>query len=158
MVQKARLNRIVYVATQLAMKLHNCLIKIANNSGMDMKLQKDWFDSGRVADGFEWPHVIETRNHADVLCYEKDFSLAGCSGYVTYKMGTTDITISFSNPILGWNKLGVGTTYDGVWNEMSDHDYNNFVLHHTVSGKHLAFYCKCTGGATNTCTVKIESA
>ena len=86
-------------------KTHNCLIKITNNSGMDMQFYRDWFDSGWLADGFDWPHVIKNGSHSDVLCYEKDYSLAGCSSYVTNMMGSKEVTIGFSNLIVGYNKL-----------------------------------------------------
>ena len=139
-------------------KTHNCLIKITNNSGMDMQFCRDWFDSGRVADGFDWPPVIKNGSRSDILCYEKDMSLAGCSGYVTYEMGPKEVTIGFSNPVVGYNKLGVGTSGSTVWDEMTDHDYKNFSVFLTVSGVDLVFHCKCTGDTTNTCTVEIERA
>ena len=139
-------------------KSHNCLIKIKNNSGMDMNFQEHWFDSGRIADGFEFPLVIKNGNDTSVLCYEIDYVLlAGCSGYVTYKMDTTNITIAFSNPLVGWSKLGVGDNGTRVWDEMTDHDYKSFNVFLSVSDRKLVFRCKCTGGPTNTCTVEIES-
>ena len=139
-------------------KTHNCLLKITNNSGMDMNFSSDWFDSGRVADGFDWAPVIKDGNSSNTLCYEKDWSFAGCSGYVTYKMGSTEVTIGFSNPLVGFNKLGVGTDGSTVWDEMTDHDYKNFNVFLTVSGVSLVFHCKCTGDTTNTCTVEIDRA
>jgi len=51
----------------------------------------------------------------DVLSYELDWLMAGCSGYVTYRMFDTNITIAFSNPTVGGNKLGVGTGGKRVW-------------------------------------------
>ena len=140
-------------------KSHNCLIKIKNNSGMDMNFQEHYFYTGRIADGFEFPLVIRDGNDTNVLCYERNYALiAGCSAYVTYKMGTSDITIAFSNPLVGWNKLGVGVDGSTVWDEMNDHDYKSFNVFLSVSDRQLVFRCKCTGGPTNTCTVEIESA
>ena len=124
---------------------------------MDLNFQEDWFGSGRLADEFDWPLVIKNGNDTNVLCYEKDYVLlAGCSGFVTYKMGTIDLTIAFSNPLVGWNKLGVGSTSMKVWDEMTDHDYKNFNVFLTVSDRNFIFRCKCTGGTTNTCTIVIE--
>ena len=48
----------------------------------------------------------------NILSYKVDCGvhvLTGCSGYVAYEMGHTVVTFAFSNPTLGWNKLGVGT-------------------------------------------------
>ena len=139
-------------------KAHNCLLKITNDSGMNMHFCRYWFDSGRVADGFDWAPVIKNDSRSDILCYEKDWSLAGCSGYVTYKMGSTEVTIGFSNPIVGYSKLDVGTGGSTVWDNMTDHDYRNFNVFLTVSGVSLVFHCRCTCGTTSTCTVEIERA
>ena len=50
-------------------KTHNCLIKITNNSGMEMQLCRDWFDSKWVADGFDWPPVIKNGSHICMYTY-----------------------------------------------------------------------------------------
>ena len=127
---------------------------------MDLNYQEEWFNSGRLAEGFDWPLAIKNGNDSSVLCYERNyFVLGGCSGFVTYKMGTTDVTIAFSNPLVGWNKLGVGSgsvTGMKAWDEMTDHEYKSFNVFLTVSDKNLVFRCKCTGGSTNTCTIVIE--
>ena len=50
-----------------------------------MTYRRDWYDCGRVADGFSWPLVIEANGSGKVLSYEKDWAtMIGCSGYVTY--------------------------------------------------------------------------
>lgn len=139
-------------------KIHNNLVKIYNNSGFDMTYKEEWYDSGRVADGFSWPKSISNGDHREVLNYERDWSLAGCSGYVTYEMGGHQVTIAFSNPSVGVNKLGVGTNGKGVWDDMGDHDYKPFVVQITVNGVRLNFNCKCTGSTTNTATVDISRA
>ena len=137
-------------------KIHNCLVKIHNNSGMKMHFLRDWYDSGRVADGYSWPIDIADKTHKDILNYEKDGSMAGCSGYVTYEIGGSELTIAFSNPSAGRNKFGVGTTGKSVWDdEMSDHKYKSFDVVLTVGDKDLLFHCKCTGSSMNTCTVNI---
>ena len=77
--------------------------------------------------------------------------------YVTYTIGGTDLTIAFSNPSAGTNKLGVGTTGKDVWDNMSNHDYGPFTVKITLHDKtKLAIECQCSGGETNSCTVKIE--
>jgi len=106
-------------------------MQIYNNSGIDMPFLRYWYDSGRVATGYSWPQVIADKSQGDVLNYEKDYSMVGCSGYVTYEMEGTEVTISFSNPSVGHNKLGVGTsrgiaTSKTVWDEMSHHGYDVF--------------------------------
>ena len=141
-------------------KEHNCLVKISNGpNSSDMTYVEYWYDSGRVADGFSWPKIIKPDDERDVLNYERDGSWAGCSGYVTYNMFGTDITIAFSNPSVGSNKLGVGTGGKQVWDNMESHDYQEFTVDIDASnGKTiLHFDCKCTGGTTNTCTVKITA-
>ena len=118
-------------------KVHNVLVKISNKSGFDMTYKDDLYDSGRVANGYSWPKSIPNGDHQDVLSYEKDNSWAGCSGYVTYDMGGVDVTVAFSNPSSGSNKLGVGTNGKGVWDGMNNHDYEPFVVQITVDGVRL---------------------
>ena len=137
-------------------KDHNCLLKIQNNSGMDMRFCRSWFDTGRVGDGFDWPRVIKNGGHSEILCYERDWALTGSSGLVTFEMDTTEVTIAFSNPLIGCNKLNVGTTGRGVWDDMTDHDYKSFNVNLEVSDKRLIVHCRCTGGGTNNCTVEIQ--
>ena len=137
-------------------KIHSCLVKIHNNSGMSMRFLRYWYDSGRVADGYKWPAIIADGTHEDTLNYEIDWSLVGCSGYVIYEMGGSEITIAFSNPSVGHNKLGVGTTGKNVWDEMSHHGYDNFNVLLTIASKKLLFHCNCTGSKMNICTVNIK--
>ena len=116
-----------------------------------------WYEHGRVADNNKWPETIKDGDSAEILNYELDYSFAGCSGYVMYIMGTTQVTIAFSNPIVGFSKLGIGTGHHGkdVWDDMSDHNYRPFNVILPVGGKNLIFSSQCTGGTTNTCTVEI---
>ena len=109
-----------------------------------MTYKSDWYDSGRLADDFSWPKSIPNEDHETILSYEKDWSWAGCSGYVTYEMGGVQVTIAFSNPSVGSNKLGVGTNGKGVWDDMDDQDYKQFVVPITINGETLNFNCKCT--------------
>ena len=141
-------------------KDHNCHVKIYNGeNSSDMTYVKDWYKHGRLADDYSWPKTIQPGHEGNVLNYEDDWSLEGCSGYVTYRMFDTDITIAFSNPSVGTNKLGVGTDGWNVWDSMSNHDYSSFTVNiDAKNGKaKLQFDCKCTGGTTNSCTVKITA-
>ena len=85
--------------------------------------------------------------------------MAGCSGYVTYKIFDTDITIAFSNPASGSNKLGVGAGGKWVWDNMDKHGYKEFTekIDSRDRKTSLLFDCQCTGGSTNTCTVDVKA-
>ncbi len=137
-------------------KSHVVKLTITNKSGVDLNFVGDWFDSGRVADGYSWPKTIANGDHQTIECYEKDWSMAGCSGYCTYNMaGGTEVTIAFSNPVSGTNKLGVGTSGKTVWDDMSNHDYDPFVEEFTANGKNYYANCQCSGGDVNSATVQI---
>ena len=73
-----------------------------------------WFDSGRVADHFEWPKCIKPADDHTIVCYERNWSMAGCSGYVQYLVNGNTVTIAFSNPSVGNNKVGVGIQQNGT--------------------------------------------
>ena len=121
-----------------------------------MTCRRDWYDCGRVADDFGWPRVIEANGSGKVLSYEKDWAtMIGCSGYVTYDINNTEVTIAFENPYTGSNKLRVGTGEESFWKNMEKHGYKEFTETAIVcnNGQRLLCYCKCTGGDTNTCTV-----
>lgn len=126
-----------------------------------MTYVEDWYVHGRLADGFSWAKTIKPGHEElnGVLSYERDGSWVGCSGYVTYKLFDTDITIAFSNPSVGTNKLGVGTGGKTVWDDMTSHDYNPFTVNIDLgNGKvNLKFNCRCTSGSTNICTVDITA-
>ena len=139
-------------------KIHNIRLKITNTSGFRMTYRGDWYDSGRLADSYSWPASIPNGGDCDILSYERDYSLAGCSGYVQYEIGNTVVTIGFSNPSVGSNKLGVGTGGMSVWDDMHGHSYESFVVQIMVDSgkKQLDFNCKCTGSSTNVATVNIR--
>ena len=138
-------------------KSHNVRVKIVNKSGLPMTYKTSWYGSGRLADSYQWPYIGDN-DHADVLNYEVDYSLAGCSGYVQYEIGGTLISFAFSNPVMGWNKIGVGKGGMEVWNNMTDHNYDPFTetIQVNQDGITLNFNCQCTGGSTNTCTISIS--
>ena len=142
-------------------KTHNCLVKIVNGAdSSDMTYVAEWYNHGRLAEGFSWRETIKPGEKRDVLSYELDWSWAGCSGYVTYRMCDTPVTIAFSNPFVGVNKLGVGIGGKKVWEEMGNHDNNEFTVNVNADGDKntkLKFDCICTGGTTNICTINIKA-
>ena len=136
-------------------KIHNVKVTINNNSGFDMIYKGQWYDSGRVADSFEWSNIKKSET-AVILNYERDWALAGCSGYVQYEISGTLIAIAFSNPSVGTNKLNVGGgNGKKVWDDMENHDYNPFVIEINITDQIVYFNCKCTGGDTNDATIAI---
>ena len=141
-------------------KTHSCLVKIINGpDSSDMTYVADWYLHGRLAEGFSWRETIKPGEKKDVLSYELDWSFAGCSGYVTYRMFDTNITIAFSNPTVGGNKLGVGTGGKKVWDMMRSHGKDEFTVHVDASDRktRLKFDCKCTAGTTNICTSNVKA-
>ena len=138
-------------------KSNNVKVSIVNNTDIPMTYISEWYECGRLADGFLWPATIDQGHPAIVLNYEVDYGFyAGCSGYVEYKMGSTTVAIAFSNPFPGTNKLGVGSQ-DGtsVWNDMSNHNYRPFEVLLTIEGKTVRANCSCTGGTVNEAKVEI---
>ena len=131
-------------------KTHNVRVVIVNKSGLPLTYKTAWYNAGRLADSYRWPDLGEN-GEADVLNYELHYSLNGCSGYVQYEIGGTLISFAFSNPVLGWNKLGVGKGGMEVWDNMTDHDYNPFTETIILNQENITlnFNCQCTGGTTN---------
>lgn len=136
-------------------KEHSVRLSVENRSGFAMIYKGDWYDSGRLADSYEWPQNVADGGNMDVLSYERDWALTGCSGYTSYDINGTIITFAFSNPLVGTNKLGVGVGGITVWEAMSNHDYNQFTVGIPVGSVTLLFVCKCTGSTTNHATVNI---
>ncbi len=141
-------------------KSHVVSLTIRNNTALPLSYVADWFDSGRLADGASWPSSIAPGDHVDnIQCYEKDWATAGCSGLVEYSLGDLGtITIAFSNPSAGKNKLGVGTataldSSNTVWADMSDHNYQPFADSVLLGNQAFSALCSCTGGPVNTCVV-----
>ena len=140
-------------------KAYSVVLTITNHSGDDMNYKTDWFQHGRLSNGFIWPKEIPNgAPDAMISCYERDGSRVGCSGYVTYTMGGRDLTIAFANTD-GGNKLGVGITGKGVWYDMGNHDYLPFTVNITLCDEtQLEIKCQCSRGKTNSCTIKIDKA
>ena len=136
-------------------KSHNIRLIIENHSGFAMNYVNDWYDSGRLADTYSWPAKVQSGGRLDVLNYERDHAVAGCSGYANYEINGEVITFAFSNPSMGKNKLGVGIGGKIVWDEMGYNGYKQFTLEIPVRSTILKFVCKCTGSTTNHATVSI---
>ena len=94
-------------------KQHTIKLVITNKTPFIMMFHSFWFDSGRVADHFSWPKIINKGEVHTIVCYERNWSMAGCSGYVQYNMNGNIVTIAFSNPSVGSNKVGVGVEETG---------------------------------------------
>jgi hypothetical protein len=103
-------------------KTHVVNLHLNNNSKGTLVFGDDWFDSGRLADGNRWPPSIAPNASATVQCYEKDGSLAGCSGWVKYTLNGAPIYFCFSNPSVGTNGIDIGTT-TSTWDGMGSHYY-----------------------------------
>ncbi len=138
-------------------KIHNVRVKINNKSGYVMKYQTDWYHRGRLADSYEWPMEIGDGGNCDILNYETDNTIYGCSGYVQYNIGGTVVTIAFANPTYGYNKLGVGTgSGKEVWDKKGTHTSSPFVVTIRIGSGVLDFHCACTRSTTNLVTVDIS--
>lgn len=94
-------------------KSHTVKLHIKNETPFLLTYVTHWFDSGRVADNFEWPKAIKPQGEQTIVCYERNWSMAGCSGFVQYMMNGNTLTVGFSNPSVGDNKVGVGIAQTG---------------------------------------------
>ena len=101
-------------------KIHVVEIAINNQSGAVLEYVRDDFDSGRVADRNAFPKKINPGETAHITCYEKDWSWAGCSGWVEYKMNGAPVFFAFSNPSAGSNGIEIGNDRS-IWNRMGSH-------------------------------------
>lgn len=134
-------------------KEHVVEVVIVNSTQSTLKFVHDWFDSGRVADDNSWPATIEPHANFRVKCYERDWSGAGCSGWVCYALNGNNLYFAFSNPSFGTNKIGLGNS-DSVWDNMDAHYgpfYGPFDIKFTDS-TWVTAQIRSTGGATNTAT------
>ena len=132
-----------------------CVVRIANMSGRTMAFKTAVYMRG-VAVNPGWPTGVR---HEDQVTVRSEGFLTGVSGYVTYELDGTDLTIAFSNPGIGSNKLNAGTNGKGVWDEMDSKDYKSWAKRlTTMGGLHLQLSLKCSGGSTNAATVEIFEA
>nr|XP_012567076.1 uncharacterized protein LOC100199298 isoform X3 [Hydra vulgaris] len=140
-------------------KQHNIKLTIKNSTPFAMTFISNWFDSGRVADQFSWPKEILSNETQTILCYERDWAMSGCSGYVQYLMNGSLVTIGFSNPSVGTNKLGVSAGVDGkqFWEVIESKEYQEVNDNIKVGGKDVLITSKCTGGTTNDANILFVS-
>ena len=141
-------------------KIHNIVLTIENNTDQDLVKPVEWFNSGRLGDGWEWPKSIPAHGgKAKVELTERDWAFNGCSGYVDYTWGygPGNITFSFSNPDIGTNKVDVGVGGMNVWYHMSDHGYKEFTEKFQVNGIKLKAVCSATPGAVNKARVVLSN-
>ncbi|MCF1428653.1 MAG: hypothetical protein LPH19_12060 [Shewanella sp.] len=139
-------------------KTHKIILSITNNTKFELSNPAAWFDSGRLGDGWFWPTEIPGNGaEAKVELYEKDNTLEGCSGYVNYTWHSGMITIAFSNPYWGTNKVGVGTEGKSVWEFMAKYGYKPYTKKFTVDGIKLKTVIKATAGDVNQATVVLTN-
>lgn len=138
-------------------KHHVVKLTIKNSTNHVLEDPSSWFDSGRVADGWNIPTEIRPGDHAVVEMYEKDWSFCtGCSGYINYRLDKGTVTIAFSNPYSGSNKVGCGSTGKAVWEQMESHDYKPFEEQFETGGLTVLAHEVATGGTVNQASVTLS--
>ena len=91
------------------------------------------------------------------MLYERDWALSGCSGYVQYEICGDVVTIGFSNPSVGTNKVGVGVGGGAeVWRNICSNDYEPFVNFLECGGEEIEVVCECTNGDVNDALVHFK--
>merc|ERR1711872_113285 len=139
---------------------HTVHLRIINHSHLPLAFKEAWFDHGRLKSCCHWPKVIKGYNSMEVYMHESDHSFAGCSGYVTYIMGqhtatSTPVTIAFSNPAAGKNKLDVGTgDAKYIWKHMTSNNYKTFKRPLFIEGVHMIASGEASPGYTNEALVQ----
>ena len=138
-------------------KIHKVRVIIFNKSGLDMVYKAENYIHGEIAASSRKWMDVKNNDVGDFLSQETDFSLVGCSGFVTYRVGDKLVTIAFSNPQVGVNKLEVGTEGEGVWEKMNSQGYDKFERPINVTPEiGLTFHCQCTPGETNVCVIFVK--
>lgn len=139
-------------------KEHVVKLTIKNHTKFDLKGPTSWFDSGRVADGWNIPKQIPAGTEAIVEMYERDDALAGCSGYINYVINDGIVTFAFSNPSVGSNKVGCGVNDRKVWDKMDDHSYKPFAQRFSINEVKFVANESCSGGKVNKANVELVAA
>lgn len=137
---------------------HNVVLTITNDTTTPLAFNSVWLQSGQLSSPASWPKQIGP--HGGFVQGTLTNSSAGVSGYVIYNWGVYAITIAFSNPSSGTNKVGVGIatgTGDSntVWSDMGSNDYKPFTV--AIPNTNLVIYCLCTGGETNYANVTFKT-
>ena len=122
-----------------------------------MVYKEDKYVHGEIAPSSRKWMDVKNNDVGDFLSQECDFSLLGCSGYVKYRIGDEMVTIAFSNPQVGVNKLNVGNGGEEVWQSMDNQDYDKFERSINVTSEiKLTFDCQCTPCETNVCVIIVK--
>lgn len=131
---------------------HHINLTINNSTTKVLYLDEVWFWKGNLDGSQVFPKTIV----AGATTTVKSKGSSHCSGYVSYITGNSRITIGFSNPSSGRNKLGIGLTGIKVWDDMTDHGYKLFTeILQLNDSSVITCQCKCTGTDTNVATVTL---
>lgn len=134
---------------------HQIKLTIKNDTKYPLTNPQTWFDSGGVDKGFYFSDVNPGKEL--VILMSRGILPTGCSGYVTYSFNGGFLTIAFSNPKVGSNKLGCGNSGKEVWHKMSSHDYKSFVQEFVINGVTVVANESCTGGSLNQAVVQLTT-
>jgi hypothetical protein len=130
-------------------KSHIVSLTIINNTDLELQYNHDWFDSGRLADNNNWPQKIAAGQTIQVQCYEKDWALAGCSGWVKYLAQGKELFFCFSNPTAGKNGIAFGNS-TSTWNSMGGEYDNGITQPVNLNGSlWVVAHVSSTGGDNN---------
>ncbi|MFM0140651.1 PLL family lectin [Caballeronia grimmiae] len=136
-------------------KEHVVELTIENNTDSDLQWKQDWFGSGRLADNNSWPQQISAGTTAKITCYEKDWALAGCSGWTKYEIRGRGVFFCFSNPTVGTNGIAMGTE-DSAWDDMTGRYDNGITVPLQIDGNlWLKGHICSTGGDHNYATFNL---
>jgi hypothetical protein len=121
-------------------------VTVDNQTPHEMVYTSDWFDSG------EWStdKILTIPAGSKVtLCFRGTLSVApGVSGTVTYNINGHAMTLGFSDPVAGSNKVGIGNDGHKVWENMGSHyenpaiykwGFNDFPLQAEISNTSGSF-------------------
>lgn len=134
---------------------HNVKLTINNQSGSTLFLDDVWFWKG----GLDTTEFFPLQIPNNVSIRVDSSGSEHCSGYVSYITGNSRITIGFSNPSSGSNKLGVGLTGKDVWENMTNNDYKPFEKQLTLNDSSIVVCkCICTGSDINNALVTLVGA
>lgn len=99
------------------MSNHVVSLNITNLTELDLTFNDNWFDSGGLSLGSNFPAVIHPGATAHTQCEAKS-GFAGCSGWLKYMTPNgAPIFFCFSNPSAGKNAIEVGNA-TGAWDHM----------------------------------------
>lgn len=71
-------------------------VHILNHTNRTLNYVTDSYREGRSANN-DWPTTVAPKNEVSVTCYEKDWSAAGCDGWVNYTIDGMKVYFLFAN-------------------------------------------------------------